>query len=133
MSKSQITEGVVVRIEHELAALVQEIAEMCVPARRGMTELRLRRSLIFGRMGDGAVRIDIYEKWGRLEREIQMEVRDHTFKPGYVYGAQKFWAPQEPRGGGAGEVLGVQQFLSEISAGLIREIRADLEPPDESA
>lgn len=132
MSKSQITEGIVVRIEHELAALVQEIAEICVPARRGMTELRLRRSLSFGRPSD-FIWIDIREEPDRLGQCFRMEVRDMTFEPGYVYTLQKIWAPHEIRGGGAGEVLSIVRFLSEISADLLREIRADLEPPDESA
>lgn len=132
MSESQVTEGIVIRIAHELEILVEEMAELCVPTRRGATELRLRRSLIFGRMGDDVIWIDIHEKRDRLGRLFRMDVRDMTFEPGYVYALQQIWSPQMLRDA-SGDVKRVARFLSEMRAGLLKTIRKDLGPTDESA
>lgn len=131
MSKSQITEGVVVRIAHELDVLVEEMAELCVPTRRGPTELRLRRSLTRP-IRDDFIWIDIQDQSDRLGRLFRMEVRDHTFEPGYVYALQRIWSPQMLRDAG-GNVKRVVRFLKELRGGLLETIRTDLGLPDESA
>lgn len=138
MSESQITEGVVVRIAHELEVLVQEMAELCVPLRRGLTELRLRRTLYFGRQtlrSEGEVVetsadfvwIDISEKPERLGRQFRMDVRDMTFEPGCIY---KIWSFSTDA---RYDVLRITVFLSALGEKVLAKIRKDLELPGESA
>lgn len=96
MSASQIDEQVVIRIENELGILAEEMAGLCVPRRRSSTELRLRRSIVFGKLGDSVVWMNLHETPDPDGRSLELRIEDRTFDPGNDYGIRTVVSVEEP-------------------------------------